>query len=62
MTTPDAFSCGACSWFQATLIHNTTGLAATGYCRRHAPAHNGLRRWLVRGLHPWRGGGGGGGA
>jgi hypothetical protein len=42
MTTPDAFSCGACSWFQATLIHNTTGLAATGYCRRHAPAHNGF--------------------
>jgi hypothetical protein len=39
---PDAFSCGACSWFQATLINNTTGLAATGYCRRHAPAHNGF--------------------
>jgi hypothetical protein len=42
MSTPDAFSCGACSWFQATLTHKATGLAETGYCRRHAPAHNGF--------------------
>jgi hypothetical protein len=49
MSTPDAFSCGACSWFQATLIHNTTGLAATGYCRRHAPAHNGFPAVFVDG-------------